>query len=30
VVEGMKPGVALDYAMGEGRNSLYLAKPALT
>ncbi len=26
VVEGIKPGVALDYAMGEGRNSLYLAK----
>jgi SAM-dependent methyltransferase len=26
VVEGMKPGVALDYAMGEGRNALYLAK----
>ncbi len=22
----MKPGVALDYAMGDGRNSLYLAK----
>ncbi len=26
VVRGMKPGVALDYAMGDGRNSLYLAK----
>lgn len=26
VVQGMKPGVALDYAMGDGRNSLYLAK----
>ncbi|HKD04540.1 MAG TPA: methyltransferase domain-containing protein [Bryobacteraceae bacterium] len=26
VVHGMKPGVALDYAMGDGRNSLYLAK----
>ena len=26
VVEGRKPGSALDYAMGEGRNALYLAK----
>lgn len=26
VVEGMKPGVALAYAMGEGRNAIYLAK----
>jgi len=26
VVEGRPPGVALDYGMGEGRNSLYLAK----
>lgn len=26
VVHGKKPGVALDYAMGDGRNSLYLAK----
>ncbi len=26
VVETLKPGVALDYAMGEGRNALYLAK----
>jgi SAM-dependent methyltransferase len=26
VVEGRKPGVALDYGMGEGRNALYLAK----
>jgi SAM-dependent methyltransferase len=26
VVEGRPPGAALDYGMGEGRNSLYLAK----
>lgn len=26
VVQGIKPGVALDYAMGDGRNSLYLAR----
>jgi SAM-dependent methyltransferase len=26
VVRGMQPGVALDYAMGDGRNALYLAK----
>jgi 2-polyprenyl-3-methyl-5-hydroxy-6-metoxy-1,4-benzoquinol methylase len=26
VVSGMRPGVALDYAMGDGRNALYLAK----
>ena len=26
VVEGMKPGTALDYAMGDGRNAIYLAK----
>ena len=26
VVRGMKPGVVLDYAMGDGRNALYLAK----
>ena len=26
VVQGIKPRVALDYAMGDGRNSLYLAK----
>jgi SAM-dependent methyltransferase len=26
MVEGRKPGVALDYGMGEGRNALYLAK----
>lgn len=26
VVESMKPGVALDYAMGDGRNAVYLAK----
>ena len=26
VVEGQKPGTALDYGMGEGRNTLYLAK----
>ena len=26
VVEAMRPGVALDYAMGDGRNALYLAK----
>lgn len=26
VVRGIKPGVALDYAMGDGRNALYLAK----
>ena len=26
VVESMEPGVALDYAMGDGRNALYLAK----
>jgi SAM-dependent methyltransferase len=26
VVEGRAPGAALDYGMGEGRNSLYLAK----
>ena len=26
VVEQLKPGTALDYGMGEGRNSLYLAK----
>jgi SAM-dependent methyltransferase len=26
VVEGRPPGVALDYGMGEGRNSIYLAK----
>lgn len=26
VVKGMSPGTALDYAMGEGRNSIYLAK----
>ena len=26
VVRGIQPGVALDYAMGDGRNSLYLAK----
>ena len=25
VVRGLKPGTALDYGMGEGRNSLYLA-----
>ncbi|MCL4851881.1 MAG: methyltransferase domain-containing protein [Bryobacteraceae bacterium] len=25
VVEDMKPGVALDYAMGDGRNAIYLA-----
>ena len=30
VVHGMKPGVALDYAMGEGRNSLYLRSSAGT
>jgi len=26
VLEGLKPGSALDYGMGEGRNALYLAK----
>jgi SAM-dependent methyltransferase len=26
VVAGMKPGSALDYAMGDGRNAIYLAK----
>jgi SAM-dependent methyltransferase len=26
VVRGHRPGVALDYAMGEGRNSIYLAQ----
>jgi 2-polyprenyl-3-methyl-5-hydroxy-6-metoxy-1,4-benzoquinol methylase len=26
IVEGMKPGTALDYAMGDGRNAIYLAK----
>jgi len=26
VVEGMKPGSALDYAMGDGRNAIYLSK----
>jgi SAM-dependent methyltransferase len=26
VVEDMKPGTALDYAMGDGRNAIYLAK----
>ncbi|MDX2153506.1 MAG: class I SAM-dependent methyltransferase [Bryobacteraceae bacterium] len=26
VVQGRKPGTALDYGMGEGRNALYLAK----
>jgi SAM-dependent methyltransferase len=26
VVEGMKPGTVLDYAMGDGRNAIYLAK----
>jgi 2-polyprenyl-3-methyl-5-hydroxy-6-metoxy-1,4-benzoquinol methylase len=26
VVEGRKPGTALDYGMGEGRNALYLAR----
>jgi protein-L-isoaspartate O-methyltransferase len=26
MVEGRKPGAALDYGMGEGRNALYLAK----
>jgi SAM-dependent methyltransferase len=26
VVERMKPGAALDYAMGDGRNAIYLAK----
>jgi 2-polyprenyl-3-methyl-5-hydroxy-6-metoxy-1,4-benzoquinol methylase len=26
IVEGRKPGTALDYGMGEGRNALYLAK----
>lgn len=26
VVDGRKPGTALDYGMGEGRNALYLAK----
>jgi SAM-dependent methyltransferase len=26
VVEGLKPGTALDYAMGDGRNAIYLAK----
>lgn len=26
IVGGLKPGDALDYAMGEGRNALYLAK----
>jgi len=26
VVKGRAPGVALDYAMGEGRNAIYLAK----
>ena len=26
VVDGMPPGAALDYGMGEGRNALYLAK----
>ncbi len=26
VVRGKKPGVALDYAMGDGRNALYLAR----
>ncbi|MGH9628195.1 MAG: hypothetical protein ACRD7E_07625, partial [Bryobacteraceae bacterium] len=30
VVEGMKPGTALDYAMGDGRNAIYLAKLGLT
>ena len=30
VVSGMKPGVALDYAMGDGRNALYLAKAGWT
>jgi hypothetical protein len=29
VMRGMKPGMALDYAMGDGRNSLYLAKLGL-
>lgn len=26
VLNGMKPGTALDYAMGDGRNAIYLAK----
>lgn len=26
IVEGMKPGTVLDYAMGDGRNAIYLAK----
>ena len=26
IVEDMRPGIALDYAMGEGRNSIYLAQ----
>jgi len=26
VAQGLKPGAALDYGMGEGRNALYLAK----
>jgi len=26
LIEGRKPGTALDYGMGEGRNALYLAK----
>jgi hypothetical protein len=26
VVQGLKPGTALDYGMGSGRNALYLAK----
>ncbi|HET8550508.1 MAG TPA: hypothetical protein VFL57_21000 [Bryobacteraceae bacterium] len=26
IIEGRKPGVALDYGMGAGRNSIYLAK----
>jgi SAM-dependent methyltransferase len=26
LVEGMKPGTVLDYAMGDGRNAIYLAK----